>query len=174
MVHNGIEYGLMQAYAEGFDIFKNANSPELAPEYRYDLEPGGYCRSLASRQRGSVRGCSTLRRWRWRRIQHSRITPASCRISGEGRWTINAPSTKPFRRRADSRALRPLPLAPGTHLSAEKILSAMRQKFGGHVGHRPPRERKSKTMTETVSTSGSKIFCSAAAAAPGRPIRAPW
>src|SRR5438045_8290651 len=37
MVHNGIEYGLMQAYAEGFDIFKNANSPQLPAEYRYEL-----------------------------------------------------------------------------------------------------------------------------------------
>ena len=37
MVHNGIEYGLMQAFAEGFDIFKNANSKELAPDLRYDL-----------------------------------------------------------------------------------------------------------------------------------------
>ena len=37
MVHNGIEYGLMQAYAEGFDIFRNATSKELPEEYRYDL-----------------------------------------------------------------------------------------------------------------------------------------
>src|SRR5499425_2253118 len=37
MVHNGIEYGLMQAYAEGFDIFRNAASEQLAPEYRYQL-----------------------------------------------------------------------------------------------------------------------------------------
>src|SRR5260370_726812 len=37
MVHNGIEYGLMQAYAEGFDIFHNANSKDLPEELRYDL-----------------------------------------------------------------------------------------------------------------------------------------
>src|SRR6185369_7652340 len=37
MVHNGIEYGLMQAYAEGFDIFRNANSKEVAEDHRYDL-----------------------------------------------------------------------------------------------------------------------------------------
>jgi len=37
MVHNGIEYGLMQAYAEGFDIFHGANSKDLAAEHRYDL-----------------------------------------------------------------------------------------------------------------------------------------
>src|SRR6202453_5496337 len=38
MVHNGIEYGLMQAYAEGFDIFKHANSKDLPAEHRYDLD----------------------------------------------------------------------------------------------------------------------------------------
>src|SRR5262249_1712181 len=38
MVHNGIEYGLMQAYAEGFDIFRNAASEQLAPAYRYELQ----------------------------------------------------------------------------------------------------------------------------------------
>src|SRR5436305_2215842 len=37
MVHNGIEYGLMQAYAEGFDIFRNANSPALSEDIRYEL-----------------------------------------------------------------------------------------------------------------------------------------
>ena len=37
MVHNGIEYGLMQAYAEGFDIFRNATSKEVPEEHRYDL-----------------------------------------------------------------------------------------------------------------------------------------
>jgi len=40
MVHNGIEYGLMQAYGEGFDIMKNANSTQLAENIRYNLELG--------------------------------------------------------------------------------------------------------------------------------------
>ena len=39
MVHNGIEYGLMQAYAEGFDIFRNATSKEVPEEHRYRSEP---------------------------------------------------------------------------------------------------------------------------------------
>src|ERR1700676_4988464 len=38
MVHNGIEYGLMQAYAEGFDILKHANSPEVAEEHRFQFD----------------------------------------------------------------------------------------------------------------------------------------
>ena len=51
MVHNGIEYGIMQAYAEGFDIFKNATSKEVPEEHRYDLNLAGHRRSLAARQR---------------------------------------------------------------------------------------------------------------------------
>src|SRR5260370_5202816 len=38
MIHNGIEYGLMQAYAEGFDILKNANADVLPVEHRFDLD----------------------------------------------------------------------------------------------------------------------------------------
>ena len=48
MVHNGIEYGIMQAYAEGFDVLKNKNSHELAENERFDLEHGRHCRSVAS------------------------------------------------------------------------------------------------------------------------------
>ena len=51
-VHNGIEYGMMQAYAEGFDIFRNATSKELPEEIRYDLKPARHCGGLA--RRGSV------------------------------------------------------------------------------------------------------------------------
>ena len=51
MVHNGIEYGLMQAYAEGFDIFRNATSKEVPEEHRYDLNLARHRRSLAARQR---------------------------------------------------------------------------------------------------------------------------
>ena len=52
MVHNGIEYGLMQAYAEGFDIFRNATSKEVPEEHRYDLNLRRHRGSLAARQRG--------------------------------------------------------------------------------------------------------------------------
>ena len=42
MVHNGIEYGIMQAYAEGFDIFRNATSKEVPEDHRYDLNLAGH------------------------------------------------------------------------------------------------------------------------------------
>jgi len=54
MVHNGIEYGLMQAYAEGFDVMRGATSEELPEEHRYKLEPRGHRRSLAARERGGI------------------------------------------------------------------------------------------------------------------------
>ena len=54
MVHNGIEYGLMQAYAEGFDILRNRNSQDLPGEERFRSRPAGYRRSLAARQRHFV------------------------------------------------------------------------------------------------------------------------
>ena len=49
MIHNGIEYGLMQAYAEGFDIFKNADSKDLPAELRYDLDIAEHRRAVAAR-----------------------------------------------------------------------------------------------------------------------------
>ena len=51
MVHNGIEYGLMQAYAEGFDILKNANIEALPAEHRFDFRHCRYCGSVAAGQR---------------------------------------------------------------------------------------------------------------------------
>ena len=59
MVHNGIEYGMMQAYAEGFDILHNASSDELPEDERYTLEPGRHRRGVAARQRRSRPGCWT-------------------------------------------------------------------------------------------------------------------
>src|SRR5262249_60196036 len=53
MIHNGIEYGLMQAYAEGFDILRNAGSPQVAPEHRYELDVGEIAEVW---RRGSVVG----------------------------------------------------------------------------------------------------------------------
>jgi 3-hydroxyisobutyrate dehydrogenase-like beta-hydroxyacid dehydrogenase len=54
MVHNGIEYGLMQAYAEGFDIFKQRQLEEAARGASLRLEPRRHRRGLAARQRGRV------------------------------------------------------------------------------------------------------------------------
>ena len=62
MVHNGIEYGLMQAYAEGFDILRNKDSEDLPEDERFDAEHGGYRRSLAARQRHLILAARSQRR----------------------------------------------------------------------------------------------------------------
>ena len=59
MVHNGIEYGLMQAYAEGFDIFRNADLEGAARGAPLRPRPRRHRRGLAARQRRLARGCST-------------------------------------------------------------------------------------------------------------------
>ena len=61
MIHNGIEYGLMQAYAEGFDILRNKSSTELPEDERFDARHGRYCRSVAARQRGVLMAARSLR-----------------------------------------------------------------------------------------------------------------
>ena len=132
MIHNGIEYGLMQAYAEGFDILRVApartacrtssattsTSPTIAEVWR----------------RGSVVASwlLDLTRRRSPRARRSIASPGTCPDSGEGRWTIQtavegrcpadvlaASLFARFRSRQD-------------HTFAEKLLSAMREQFGGH------------------------------------------
>ena len=89
MIHNGIEYGLMQSYAEGFDILRNASSTTLPEEHRYNLNLARDRRSLAARQRRQLvaarsRGARARPRIRSSRIRRQRAD------SGEGRWTVEA------------------------------------------------------------------------------------
>jgi 6-phosphogluconate dehydrogenase len=132
MVHNGIEYGLMQAYAEGFDILRNANSKELAEDYRYDLNLADVAEVW---RRGSVVGSWLLDLTATALLESPPLTNYSGFVqdSGEGRWTIQAAIEEAvpvdvlavslftrFRSRQESSF-------------AEKVLSAMRHKFGGHI-----------------------------------------
>src|SRR5438045_5437476 len=89
MVHNGIEYGLMQAYAEGFDIFRNANSEQLPEEIRYDLN----VRDIAEVwRRGSVISSWLLALTAMALIKDPELKSYSGFVqdSGEGSWTIQA------------------------------------------------------------------------------------
>jgi 6-phosphogluconate dehydrogenase len=132
MVHNGIEYGMMQAYAEGFDIFKNATSKELPEDIRYDLNLPGHRRSLAARQRGEFvaarpDGHGAGRESHARRIQRLRAGFRRRPLDDPGRIEEAVPAevlTAALYTRFRSRQ---------EHTFAEKMLSAMRQKFGGHV-----------------------------------------
>jgi 6-phosphogluconate dehydrogenase len=137
MVHNGIEYGLMQAYAEGFDIFRNATSKELAEEYRYDLNLADIAEVW---RRGSVVASWLLDLTAMALAENPTLAEYSGFVqdSGEGRWTIQAAIDEAVPADVLSAALYVRFRSRQEHTFAEKMLSAMRQKFGGHVEPKKP------------------------------------
>jgi 6-phosphogluconate dehydrogenase len=132
MVHNGIEYGVMQAYAEGFDIFKNANSRSLPEEIRYDLNLPDIAEVW---RRGSVIASWLLDLTAIALAENSSLAEYSGFVqdSGEGRWTIQAAIDEAVPVDVLSAALYVRFRSRQQHTFAEKMLSAMRQQFGGHV-----------------------------------------
>jgi 6-phosphogluconate dehydrogenase len=132
MVHNGIEYGIMQAYAEGFDIFKNANSKELSEDLRYDLNLPDIAEVW---RRGSVVSSWLLDLTAMALTENPTLAEYSGFVqdSGEGRWTIQAAIDEAVPVDVLSAALFVRFRSRQEHTFAEKMLSAMRQKFGGHV-----------------------------------------
>ncbi len=132
MVHNGIEYGLMQAYAEGFDIFRNASSKELPEEQRYDLNLADIAEVW---RRGSVVSSWLLDLTAMALVENPTLSEYSGFVqdSGEGRWTIQAAIDEAVPVDVLSAALFTRFRSRQEHTFAEKVLSAMRQKFGGHV-----------------------------------------
>jgi len=138
MVHNGIEYGMMQAYAEGFDIFKNATSKELPEDHRYDLNLPDIAEVW---RRGSVVSSWLLDLTAMALTENPTLAEYSGFVqdSGEGRWTIQAAIEEAVPAEVLTAALYTRFRSRQDHTFAEKILSAMRQKFGGHV---EPKSRK--------------------------------
>jgi 6-phosphogluconate dehydrogenase len=132
MVHNGIEYGLMQAYAEGFDIFKNANSMQVAEDHRYNLNIADIAEVW---RRGSVVGSWLLDLTAMALVENPTLSNYTGVVadSGEGRWTIMAAIEEAVPSEVLSAALYTRFRSRQEHTFAEKVLSAMRQKFGGHV-----------------------------------------
>ena len=132
MVHNGIEYGIMQAYAEGFDIFKNATSKELPEDIRYDLNLPDIAEVW---RRGSVISSWLLDLTAMALAENPTLSEYEGYVqdSGEGRWTIQAAVDEAVPVDVLSAALFVRFRSRQQHTFAEKILSAMRQKFGGHV-----------------------------------------
>jgi 6-phosphogluconate dehydrogenase len=132
MVHNGIEYGMMQAYAEGFDIFRNAGSKELPENQRYDLNLADIAEVW---RRGSVVSSWLLDLTAMALAENPTLSEYSGFVqdSGEGRWTIQAAIDEAVPVDVLSAALFTRFRSRQEHTFAEKILSAMRQKFGGHV-----------------------------------------
>jgi 6-phosphogluconate dehydrogenase len=132
MVHNGIEYGLMQAYAEGFDIFRNANSPELPEDQRFNFNLAEIAEVW---RRGSVVSSWLLDLTAMALIEDTSLSGYTGFVqdSGEGRWTIMAAIEEAVPADVLSASLYTRFRSRQEHTYAEKILSAMRHKFGGHI-----------------------------------------
>jgi 6-phosphogluconate dehydrogenase len=132
MVHNGIEYGIMQAYAEGFDIFVNAQSKALPEDQRYNLNVADIAEVW---RRGSVISSWLLDLTAMALAENPTLSEYTGFVqdSGEGRWTIAAALEEAVPAEVLSAALYTRFRSRQQHTFAEKVLSAMRQKFGGHV-----------------------------------------
>jgi 6-phosphogluconate dehydrogenase len=132
MVHNGLEYGLMQAYAEGFDILKNKNSEALAEDERFDLNLPDIAEVW---RRGSVISSWLLDLSAQALAGNADLEKytGSVADSGEGRWTIEAAIDEAVPVQVLAAALFARFRSREEHTFGEKLLSAMRFGFGGHV-----------------------------------------
>jgi len=144
MVHNGIEYGIMAAYAEGLNILRHANagthpdaaSAETAPlrdpaSYRYDIDTAAVAEVW---RRGSVVGSWLLDLTAHALLQDPEVAGFSGQVSdsGEGRWTVAAAVETGVPAHVLTTALYERFASRGQADFADKLLSAMRKEFGGH------------------------------------------
>jgi 6-phosphogluconate dehydrogenase len=132
MIHNGIEYGMMQAIGEGLDILKNAASPDLPPELRLDLDVADVTEVW---RRGSVITSWLLDLTAAALASDPALASYSGYVedSGEGRWTVQAAIDEAVPAEVLTAALYARFRSRQDHTFAEKVLSAMRKGFGGHV-----------------------------------------
>ncbi len=132
MVHNGIEYGIMQAYAEGFDILKNKDSHELPEDERFTLDMADIAEVW---RRGSVISSWLLDLTSEALAENVSLSNFTGDVSdsGEGRWTIEAAIEEAVAVPVLSTSLFARFRSRQVHTFGEKLLSAMRFKFGGHV-----------------------------------------
>jgi 6-phosphogluconate dehydrogenase len=130
MIHNGIEYGLMQAYAEGFDIMRSAGS-DLPSQPRYDLDLASIAEVW---RRGSVVSSWLLDLLAAALAKNPTLSDYSGFVqdSGEGRWTIQTAIDEAVPTDVLSAALYARFRSRQEHTFAEQVLSAMRAGFGGH------------------------------------------
>jgi len=131
MIHNGIEYGMMQAFAEGFDILKQKNSENLPPEQRFDLNMADIAEVW---RRGSVVSSWLLDLTADALATDPQLDAYSGAVadSGEGRWTIEAAMEQAVPVPVLSSALFARFRSRQKSSYADKMLSAMRFGFGGH------------------------------------------
>jgi 6-phosphogluconate dehydrogenase len=132
MVHNGIEYGLMQAYAEGFDILRGAAGPEAPAGQSYDFDLASIAEVW---RRGSVVGSWLLDLTASALAENPELSSFSGSVadSGEGRWTIQTAVEEAVPAPVLSASLYTRFRSRIEHSFGERVLSAMRHKFGGHI-----------------------------------------
>ena len=132
MIHNGIEYGMMQAMAEGFDILRNANVQSLPEEHRLDLDLADIAEVW---RRGSVVTSWLLDLTAEALAKDERLGEFSGHVgdSGEGRWTVQTAIEEDVPAEVLTTALYTRFRSRQDHTFAEKVLSAMRKGFGGHT-----------------------------------------
>jgi 6-phosphogluconate dehydrogenase len=132
MVHNGIEYGLMESYAEGFDVLRGASGADLPEELRYALD----LREIAELwRRGSVVSSWLLDLSAAALAEDPSLAAFTGEVedSGEGRWTVNAAVEEAVPAPVLTAALYARFRSRKPHTFGEKLLSAMRRQFGGHA-----------------------------------------
>lgn len=141
MVHNGIEYGLMQAYAEGFEIFRNANSDLVPDHHQYDLNIADIAEVW---RRGSVVGSWLLDLTASALAGDPNLEHYSGYVedSGEGRWTVQAAIEEAVPCEVLSAALYTRFRSRQQSPFSDKLLSAMRHSFGGHIELKPTGAKK--------------------------------
>ncbi len=132
MVHNGIEYGMMQAYAEGLQILHRVNDPAIPEARRYQLDLADVTEVW---RRGSVIASWLLDLTASALAQSPDLSQYSGTVadSGEGRWTIQAAIEESVPATVLSHALYNRFRSREEHNFADKLLSAMRAGFGGHI-----------------------------------------
>ncbi|OUJ15098.1 phosphogluconate dehydrogenase (NAD(+)-dependent, decarboxylating) [Acetobacter sp. DsW_063] len=132
MVHNGIEYGMMQAFAEGFDVMKSKDSPLLPDDQRFSLNMADIAEVW---RRGSVVSSWLLDLTAQAMAKNGELSEFSGQVqdSGEGRWTIEAAIEESVPVPVMTAALFTRFRSRTGNNYAEKVLSAMRFGFGGHV-----------------------------------------
>ena len=135
MIHNGIEYGLMQSYAEGFDILRHAASETLPEQHRYEFNLAEIAEVW---RRGSVVSSWLLDLTARALSEDPHLERFEGRVadSGEGRWTVAAAIEEEVPADALTTALYARFRSRRDHTFAEKLLSALRAQFGGHVERR--------------------------------------
>jgi 6-phosphogluconate dehydrogenase len=132
MIHNGIEYGIMQAYAEGFDILKGASRNHIPSERRYNFNIADIAEVW---RRGSVIGSWLLDLSAIALTKDPELAQFSGHVedSGEGRWTVNAAVEQGVSAEILTTSLFKRFRSREEASFAEKAISAMRFQFGGHV-----------------------------------------